>query len=186
MDAEVTVINCWDNKFIAFRSIYSLSDIEKQLQKYGYKFSKLEDGFAVDLTIYETYVRINVLSIIRYDYDVGVIGWWVHSDKFIAAVKRRANFCKRRYPTAPILMVGNTELKTNPESLKDAELAGWKLINRKHGDKLAQEIGALKYIELSWRTGCGCKTLFEEIAIAGLGKLKADKGRKTNAKCDFL
>ena len=70
--------------------------------------------------------------------------------------------------------------------MKLAELKGDELMTRKTGDKLSQEIGASKYIEYSDETGRGAKILIDEIAFAGIGKIKDDKKRREKAKCRLM
>ena len=60
------------------------------------------------------------------------------------------------------------------------------MISRKIGDKLANEIGAVKYIECSDESGRGVKILFDEIAIVGLEQVHIEKQRKKTRNCDVL
>jgi len=45
-------------------------------------------------------------------------------------------------------------------------------INQTSGNQLAQEIGAIKYVQLNSKSGRGANILINEIAYAGLGKVK--------------
>ena len=55
-------------------------------------------------------------------------------------------------------------------------------MDREIGDKLARELGAVKYIECSEETGRAAKTLTDEIAFAGIGKMKNDEKRRNKRK----
>ena len=80
----------------------------------------------------------------------------------------------RKHSTAPIIIVCfDAERKYRPGLMKEAELNGNKMVNQEIGDKLARELGAVKYIECSDETGRGAKILLiDEIAFAGIGKIK--------------
>ena len=79
-------------------------------------------------------------------------------------------------------MVGNIEEKHKLGNVRNAENLGEKRFNQEMGNKLAREIGAVKYIECSWQSGRGCKILIDEIVTAYLEKRKTDaiKKRKSN------
>jgi len=146
------------------------------LRHYGYEIKRLDDaggGYAYNFKIDGRNVTINMWNKWSYAYDVCLLGCFVDSDKDrIDMVKQYAVACKQRSLTSPVLMVGNVTSKCLPKRVKNAELAGRKMVNRKIGDKLAQELGAIKYIEYSWRNGRGHKILLDEITFAHFSKLE--------------
>ena len=149
-----------------------------------YKVSTSEDDdIIVDSAIENEYVRIEITYQYRNDIDVCVIGnSSQYSTSFYDVVRARALENRKRYPTAPIIIAGNhAEKSHNPEFQRDAQLAGDKMINQKIGNKIAQEFGAVKYIEFAWESERGAKILIDEIAFAGLCKFKKAEERKEKA-----
>ena len=106
------------------------------------------------------------------------------------------NFKNDHPKAAVILACIDAENKFNPRVKRQYELAGMKMLNRNIGNELANEIGAVKYIEYSRKTGRGAKILVDEIIYAGLSKLKDErehellshhkKKLKQNKTCTFL
>ena len=87
------------------------------------------------------------------------------------------------HTTVPIIIVcSHAECKYEPDEMKKAELEGDEIMDREIGDKLARELGAVKYIEYSLETGRGAKILIDEIAFAGIGKMKDDEKRRNKQK----
>ena len=110
----------------------------------------------------------------RNDSDVCVIDQFVSPSRdFIKIAKDRVRAYQKVCPTSSIILVGNHDRwKGELERMKKAELKGDKLMNRKIGNQLANEIGAVKYLEYSCENGRGVETLFDEIALAHLERLK--------------
>ena len=81
----------------------------------------------------------------------------------------------RKYnPNSAILLAGTkSDLKYDPKVSKKHSLLGRKIVTSEMGEKLAKEIGAVKYIECLAKSNKGIKILFEEIAYAGLDKLRS-------------
>ena len=146
----------------------------------------MQDGSAVDFKINKTNIRMNMTKKWKDKCDVCVIGEWVHCDHFTDDVKLEAFKSKQLHPTVPIILVGNVEKKNDLKSLKYADLAGWKVINKTLGDNLAREVGAVKYNEISWKNGRGVKDFIDEIGFAGLGKLEQNKERLENEYCNLI
>ena len=88
----------------------------------------------------------------------------------------------------PVIIAGcHADLKYNLDELRETELDGRKIFNRKMGNKLANDTGAVKYIEYSTKNGKGLKNLVDEIAYAGLGELQDEIELKSKFKsCDIL
>ena len=157
--------------------LYNLSALQDFiLQTYeGYKITKLDyENFIVEFEIDSRNVKLNVTSEEINDVDICVICCWFsflykYND---TDVKKWASHCKKLYPNASIIIFSNqAELRKKPEYAKYAELNGEKFMNQAAGNRLANEIGAVKYIECSTK-GRGAKILFDEIAYAGLLKFK--------------
>ena len=109
--------------------------------------------------------------------DVYIVGWRIDSTDCSAMVKRRASRCKLQYPEAPIIVIREASLKYIPSNLKDLELAGQEVFNKKMGEELAWDIGVVKFVEYSSKIGRGLKILIDEIAFAYLSKLKDEEDR---------
>ena len=85
---------------------------------------------------------------------------------------------KANNPTATIIIAGyygSDWQEKFMRKLKKAELSGDKLMNRKIGNQLANEIGAVKYVEYSVENARGIQTFYNEIVFAHLGKLRAEE-----------
>ena len=176
MNTEIITIYCRDYHFFFF-----LADdvIRENLTDYGYKVERGQNFEVVfDFTIVGRNVRIIVSGGRMKHCDVCIVGWRIDSTDYSAMVKRRASRCKQQYPDAPIFVIREASLKYIPSKLKDLELAGQKVFNRKMGDELARDIGAVKYVEYSSKTGRGFKILLDEIAFAYLSKLKDEEDRE--------
>ena len=108
-------------------------------------------------------------------------------NKFSEVAKQDADYCKKYLPTVPIILVCKfTELKYCQDQLREAELSGDKIITREIGDKLAREIGAVKYIECSEESGKGAKILIDKVAFAGIEKIQNDEKRLKNQNAIFF
>ena len=105
-----------------------------------------------------------------------VSGWSLNFPNLIDVVNRQVSYCKEKFPAAPIIMFGSTaHWKYNMAVQKLVAHTQYKPINRKRGDKLARDVGAVKYVECSHETGRGYKILFDEIAFAYFSKLKDEE-----------
>jgi len=96
-------------------------------------------------------------------------GWRPLSKDFCENVKSSLSKCPQNLlRLVPVFIACNVDEKFDPEFLGDAELAGERLMNRKIGNQLANDVGAVKYIEFSAKSGRGVKTMLDEIFLAGL------------------
>ena len=187
MNSEVIKINCFNNdRLFAY---FLKKKIQVDVTKLDdYKFTRLTNlDLIVDFTINRKNVRVNMTTEAKTDIHVCMIsGVICTSNYFRVGLKRQANSCKKAYPTAPIIILGyNDGRKHEPDEMKEIELEGDKMMNSKIGAELANEIGAVKYIECSRISGRGIKILLDEIALAGLGKM-IDERLKKEAKVKFL
>ncbi|ELP89195.1 RAC GTPase, putative [Entamoeba invadens IP1] len=79
----------------------------------------------------------------------------------------------------PIILVGTKiDIRDDPEQMKKLTEKGITPKTEADGQKLAQEIGAVKYIECSALTQQNLKLVFEEAVRAVLSKTPADAGKK--------
>ena len=182
MDSEFLKINC-----LCFYVIFDL--LHHHLSNFDeYKCIRLGDGLIVDLNIDGKNIRINLTNRWMKNIDVCLVGCWMNpSNEFSYAVSKDAQYYWKYFPTVPIIIVcGHAEWKYDPGEMKKAELKDDKMMSREIGDKLARELGAVKYIEYSNKTGRGVKILIDEIAFAGIGKINNDEKRRNIEKCNIM
>ena len=142
------------------------------------------ENVVVDVKIGEKNVRINVMLDGK-DAEVCLIGdWSISSSAFIQHVETIVSYCKSNFPTVPIVIAGFDDGNNDPHLLECINLLGGKLMTKAMGKNLARRINAVKYIECSKQSGRGAKILIDEIAYAGLEKLRDEQVRK--AKCNAI
>ena len=179
MDCDVVEINCKCYSFIYSLLHLHLSNFD------GYKCTRHDDGgLIVEFKIGGEIIRINFTNHFEENIHVYVIGCFMDRSKVFSDVCRRwTRSFFSLYPTVPIIILCfDAERKYRPDKMKEAELKRDKLMDREIGDKLARELGAVKYIEYSEETGRGAKILIDEIAFAGIGKMKDDEERRNKRK----
>ena len=187
MDNEVASVKCRGSFYFFF-----LNDTFKLLLKQndGYKITE-KDGeeYFVDLEIQTKKVRIQFKKRWKADDDIDVIVcdyWMCCSQSFQKQIRKWTMRNKMNYPCAPIIVVcSESEKKYDLTNFKEATRED-KIMNRKVGDKLANEIGAVKYIECSYASCRGIKILIDEIAWAGLGRIEEKKATETRVICEIL
>ena len=170
MDSDVVEINC--------RCLYVMFDsLRLHLPNFDKcKCTERGDGLIVEFKIGGDNIRINLTDDFKENIDVGVIGSLMNRLSWFSDLCESAQTLFREdHPTAPMR-------KYRPGKMKEAELNGDKMMNREIGDKLARELGAVKYIEYSYKTGRRVKILLDEIAFAGIGKMKDDEKRSNKRK----
>ena len=174
MDCDVVEINCKCD-FILFLLDFS------NYNEYNWIW---HEGSIVAFKLGGKNIRINFMDDFEENIHVGVIDCSMYRSKeFSDECREQARSFFSRHPTVPIIIAcSETERKYRPGEMKKAELRGDELMNREIGDKLARELGAIKYIEYSLKTGRGVKILIDEIAFAGLGKMKDDEKRRNKRK----
>ena len=190
MNFETRTLTC----LCTGRIFYDLKNVLPQCLNWDeYHIESFDDNndFLVDLFVsHSKKVRIIVTEKLKDSIDVCLLGCWAETSfNFLKErMKINAAICREAYPTSPyILAAHNAGTKNDPSVIRAAEIQGFKLMNQKMGDALAREIEAIKFIECSDRSGRGWKILVDEIAIAGLGKLKDEKEqKKANKRCDIF
>ena len=181
MDCDVVEINCECFSFTSGLLFLHLSNLD------GYKCTWHDDdndGLIVEFKIGGENIKIHFRSNFKENIHVRVFGLFMdRSKKFSDGCREQTRSIFWRHSTVPIIFVCfDAELKYDPGKMKRAELEGDKLMDREIGDKLARELGAVKYIECSLKTGRGAKILIDEIAFAGIGKMKDDEKRRNKRK----
>ena len=181
------VINCY---YFGTLLIAFMTRLRRSLSQYA-EYEVLgvgDDNFIVNLVINGKSTRINVTTVWKRNMHVCVVDMWMSSSSYFSDyVKYQVSRCKKYFPTVPIVIANfYGKEKHRLRELKKAELAGDKMMNRKIGDELARKLGAVKYIEWSFKTGRGAKILIDEIAFAGLGKIIEIEERIKIANCFVL
>ena len=179
MDCDVVEINCKCSSVIYSLLHLHLSNFD------GYKSMRHYDGLIVELKIGGENIRINLTNHFEENIHVGVITRLMdRSKKFSDVCHGCAGwFSSLHLRSVPIIIVCSyAEWKYDPDKMKEAELDGDEMMDREIGDKLARELGAVKYIEYSEKTGRGAKIPIDEIAFAGIGKMKDDEKRRNKRK----
>ena len=176
MTSEIVIVNCYANS----RSKIMCNALLKCLSHYKeYDLTRLSDGdICVDLTVGNQNVRLRITR--HYSKEmrlhVCLIGYPMNlSDDFIDDVKVYLPLCKVGVPGSPIIIACYSEKKFHSDLERDANVKGKVLMNRNIGEKLATEVGAVKYVEFLFENGRGAKILVDEIVYAGLNKIKEKK-----------
>ena len=177
---EMIAIHCHDYSK-SFRDLAYLYG-ETLCKNNGYKFERCKYELTIDLTINGKNVRIMTSRRPMKHCDVCVVGSWISSADFSAKVKQQASWCKEQYPEAPIIVVGDAWLRYDSAQLKSAALAGRKTFNKTMGNRLAQDLSAVKYIECSYKSGRGLKILIDEIVFAYFSKLSDEEEQQEREK----
>ena len=178
------MIEIYCNNYCYYLFFAGYDSRETPLKNYGYKVELLHSlaPYFIDLTVNGRNVRIIMSPEWMENCDVCIVGSWIHRANFIAEVKQQTCKCKQRFPEAPIIVVGNASLKNHPPRLKDLELAGQKLFNRKMSEELVRDVNAVKYVEYSWKSGQGLKILIDEIVFTYFSSLKVKEDRERMKK----
>ena len=168
--SEKNIIICWISESIHsfITSIFSdfLSGSEASFSHHN----------VLQVTIDGKTITLKFTAKWRPDVDVCLVGHWnSSSNEFCNEVKSAVSKFKQRTKSTPIVIACNVDDKNNPEAIRDAELAGVKLMNRKIGNRLAREVGAVKYIEFSGKSGRGVKILADEIAQIAFENLQENE-----------
>ena len=176
MNADVvTIIECYYDGYYH----WDFTVYQEHVRRDGFQVTRPGvDGLTVEFSLDGRKVAVKVRPEWDRKYDVCVVGGLIDLPNFINRVKRDARRFKQQCPTTSIIVAGNAQFKKDPKKMGRAELAGWKIINRKMGDKLAREIGANKYVECAKKSGRGIKILFDETAYAYFAKLKDEEERR--------
>jgi len=146
------------------------------------------DGVPVSLGLWDTagqedYDRLRPLSYPQ--TDVFLICFSVVSpSSFENVTSKWCPEIKHHCPDAPILLIGTKiDLREDKEALQALSDNGHSPIKREQGQKLANKIRAVKYLECSALTQRGLKQVFDEAVRA---VLRPQPIRKRQRKCSLL
>ena len=93
------------------------------------------------------------------------------------------HFCEK----VPIILVAlKTDLRNDPETVRRLALSGQVTLTPEDGQKVAQRIGAYKYVECSARTGAGVNDVFKsagEASVAATFDLNKSIKKKSKKGC---
>ena len=182
MGPDVVKINCLCSSTVLDSLPYYLLNLDE------YKFTDQEDDLIVEFKIGGKNIRIKLTWVEMENIHVYLVDSFMNrSNEFSDDARRSAQYWRKQHPTVPFMLVCIfAERKHRPGEMKKAELNGDDMMNRQIGDKLAHEIGAVKYVECSNETGRGAKILIDEIAFAGIEKIKDDEKRRGKKKCNII
>jgi len=146
------------------------------------------DGVPVSLGLWDTagqedYDRLRPLSYPQ--TDVFLICFSVVSpSSFENVTSKWCPEIKHHCPDAPILLIGTKiDLREDKEALQALAENGHAPLKREQGQKLANKIRAVKYLECSALTQRGLKQVFDEAVRA---VLRPQPVRKRQRKCELL
>lgn len=134
----------------------------------------------------EDYDRLRPLSYPQ--TDVFLICFSVMSPASFENVKEKWNpEVNHHCPGVPCIIVGTqVDLREDPTLLEKLARQKQKPIEFQQGDKLARELGAVKYVECSALTQKGLKNVFDEAIVAALEPPPAPQSGKKKSKCLIL
>jgi Ras-related C3 botulinum toxin substrate 1 len=157
----------------------------------NYSANVMVDNKAINLGLWDTagqedYDRLRPLSYPQ--TDVFLICFSVVSPPSFENAKNKWNpEIMHHCPKAPKLLVGTKiDLREDSETL--ARLADKRMqpISKDQGDKLAKEIGALKYLECSALTQNGLKNVFDEAIRVVLNPPTVMAKKEKKGKCSLF
>ncbi|KAL0480982.1 Ras-related protein Rac [Acrasis kona] len=91
---------------------------------------------------------------------------------------------KQHAPDAPIILVGTkSDLRDDPEIMRTLKTKNLSIISNEQGEKLKNDIGAIKYIECSAMKNDNVSTIFQEALRAVLYGVHR---KETKSKCSVL
>ena len=188
---DLITITCLGFNFFTFPSCNILSELNQNGYMVRKTFSRGKydpNNILIDFVLDGRNVRILKTSEYRSDVDVCILnGWLLGFPLSLDDIKRRVSYCQDAHPTAPIIIFGHWGHSKHDIALQGHyESTQNRPINRKSGDEFAREVGAVKYVECSHKTGRGYKILFDEIAFAYFSKLKDEEEKAKEAEEDKI
>ena len=98
--------------------------------------------------------------------------------------KYMVSVCKKIHQAVPIILAGDPEWDyVLRDGLTKLKLRQWTPLNRLRRNELANEVGAIKFIRYSVKSGRGFKNLIDEIVCCGLEKLKKENELNAEPEC---
>jgi len=133
----------------------------------NYSSNVMVDGKVINLGLWDTagqedYDRLRPLSYPQ--TDIFLLCFSVVSPPSFENIRSKWNPEVTHYtPAAPkILIATKTDLRDDPDAHSRLAERKMEMVTRAEGEKMAAQIGAVKYMECSARTGQGLKDVFDE------------------------
>ena len=159
----------------------------------NYEATIIVEGKEVKFSLWDTagqegYARIRTLSYPK--TDIFLLCFSVANYPSYMNVKDRWHTEIRHHcPDVPIILVGTKiDLRTDQETVEELTKAGKQPIIAQEGIQMAQEIGAIKYLECSALTRQGLKNVFDEaLTTVVCASNKTHRSKATaKSKCSIL
>jgi len=134
MESKCVTINCYDDGYSKddddeFDEVFILTDQDHYLV---YKCSHYPNYDLWEFKVADVgVIRLKAFGELNEDVDVCCVTEFIDDPDFIDIIKKEVSVCKRKWPTAAIIIGGITSNKYDPQFIKVAELAGYKMINKK-------------------------------------------------------
>lgn len=139
----------------------------------NYSANVMVDGRPINLSLWDTagqedYDRLRPLSYPQ--TDVFIAAFSVISPPSFENIQTKWHpELQHHAPGAPIILVGTKcDLRNDESMVQKLQNHGMHLITKEQGIKMAERIGAVKYVECSAMTQQGLKDVFDECIRAGL------------------
>src|SRR3989338_4459482 len=140
----------------------------------NYEATIIVEGKEVKFSLWDTagqegYARIRTLSYPK--TDIFLLCFSVDNHPSLVNITDRWHReIKEHCPNAPIILIGTKiDLREDQKTIDDLAKQDKSLITEEQGQAMADEIGALKYLECSALTRKGLKTVFDEALQAVIG-----------------
>ncbi|KAJ3201870.1 GTP-binding protein Rho1 [Entophlyctis luteolus] len=155
------------------------------------------DGTRMQLSLWDTagqedYDRLRPLS--YPDSHVVLICYAVDSPVSLANIKEKwisevLHYCRG----VPIVLVAcKADIRNDPQIIQALAMENERPVTYEEGKRMAQQIGAVGFVECSSRTGQGVREVFEQAARATMKKDRGDSrsgytgGKKRKGTCSAL
>jgi len=158
----------------------------------NYSANVMVDGRPINLSLWDTagqedYDRLRPLSYPQ--TDVFITAFSVVSPASYENVKSKwFPELQHHAPGVPIVLVGTKcDLRNDESIVQQLQMKGMHLVTKDEAIKMAQDIGAIKYLECSAMTQEGLKDVFDECIRAGLVARQKGSGKdQQNCGCILL
>jgi len=158
----------------------------------NYSANVMVDGLPINLSLWDTagqqdYDRLRPLSYPQ--TDVFIIAFSIFSSVSFENVKNKwFPEIKHHSPDVPYLLVGTKcDLRHDQSIIQQLSLKGMEIVKEAEGKRLAEEIGAARYLECSALTQEGLKEVFDtSIRVAMKNICLKRKQNGQHAKCCVL
>jgi len=162
---------------------YAATVTDHEIITDNYSANVMVDGKAVNLGLWDTagqedYDRLRPLSYPQ--TDVFLIAFSIISQSSFENVKSKWHpEIQHHCPGVPIILVGTkADLRGDKEMEEKLMQKGLNMVPAANAEQMAQQIGAIKYLECSALTQDGLKAVFDEAIRAALTPAKKTKSKK--------